>query len=75
LDEGEGVMLCMSFKEGLKRRDENERKGMELGNCVWKNTHVLTFISNSSKLLIVFEINLTVNINGPLMNHLFDGSP
>jgi hypothetical protein len=65
----------MPVKEGLKVKTPEMRKG-EWGctrDCVWKNTHVLTFISNSSKPLIIFVINLMVNISGSPVNHLFDG--
>jgi hypothetical protein len=66
------ISNCVDRRPGPEMRMREEIKAKD---CVWNDTHVLTFIFNSSKPLIIFLVNLTVYLSGSPMNHLFDGSP
>jgi hypothetical protein len=58
----------------VEQRPEMRMEGIKVKDCVTKDTHVFTFIFNSSKLLIIFLMNLKVYLSSPPVNHLFDGS-
>jgi hypothetical protein len=66
------ISNCVDRRPGPEMRMREEIKAKD---CVWNDTHVLTFIFKSSKPLIIFLVNLMVYLSGPLVNHLFDGSP
>ena len=57
------------MEEMRKERDDGGKGLYE------KVSHVIVFIFNWSRPLIIHEINLTIYESGPSMNHLIDGSP